>query len=108
MDFKWEPNYRVVKLPSSWSAAVDIQINGRTKRGNIGDLKLKHPSVDWELKSSTIGRTAKFINHPDNLPGIDIKPDSYWKPALTCNPKDAAGTKYHLGRSIKAPTKLDL
>ena len=49
MDLKWEPNYRVVKLLSPWSAVVENQTNGGTKRCKIGDLKLKHPSEDWKL-----------------------------------------------------------
>ena len=32
MDLKWEPNYRVIKLPSPWSAVVENQTNGRTKK----------------------------------------------------------------------------
>ena len=60
MDLKWEPNYRVIKLPISWSAVVENQINGRTKRCNVVNLKLKHPSEGWELKPSPIGRAAKF------------------------------------------------
>ena len=102
MNLQWEPNYRVVKLPSPWSAVVENQTNGRTKRCNVGDLKLKHPLEDWELKSSPIGRAAKFVNHPENLPDVDIKPDS--GPALTSEPKDAAGTKYHL-RQMQENTK---
>ena len=47
MDLKWEPNYRVVKLPSSWSAVVENQTNGRMKRCNVGDLK-----PDWETKTT--------------------------------------------------------
>ena len=43
MDLKLEPNYRVVELQSPWSAVVENQTNGKTKRYNIGDLKLKHP-----------------------------------------------------------------
>ena len=75
MDLKWEPNYRVVKHQSSWSAVVENQTNGRMKRCNVGDLKHKHPSEDWELKLSPIGRVARFVNHPDNLPEVDFKPD---------------------------------
>ena len=76
MDLKWEANDKVAKLPSPWSAVVENQTNGRTKRCNVGDIKLKHPSEDWELKPSPIGRAAKFLNHPDNLPDVDIKPDA--------------------------------
>ena len=70
---KWEPNYRVIKLPSLWSAIVEDQSNSRTKRCNIADLKIKHPSEDWDLKPCTVGRAARFVNHPENLP--DIAPD---------------------------------
>ena len=44
MEFKWEPNYKIVKLPSAWSAVVENQLSGKSKRCNIGDPKLKHPS----------------------------------------------------------------
>ena len=66
MELKWEPHYRIVKLPSAWSAVVENQLSGKSKRCNIGDPKLKHLSEDWELKPSSIVRGAKFVNHPDN------------------------------------------
>ena len=102
LELKWEPNYRIIKLPSAWSAVVENQFSGKSKRCNIGDLKPKHPSEDWELKPSSIGRAAKFVNHPDNLPDIDFSVD---KPS-----DNQTGTepKYNLRRAIKAPTKLNL
>ena len=75
MECKWEPNYRIVKLPSAWSAVVENQLNGKSKRCNIGDLKLKHLSEDWELKPSSIGSSAKFVNHLDTLLDIDFSVD---------------------------------
>ena len=39
MDLWWEPNYRVVRLKSPWSAMVGNQISGKTKCCNVGDLK---------------------------------------------------------------------
>ena len=96
------PNYRIVKLPSAWSAVVENQLIGKSKRCNIGDLKLKHPSEDWELKLSSIGWAAKFVNHPDNLLGIDFSVD---KPS---DNKTGTEPKYNLRRAIKASTKLDL
>ena len=39
LELKWEPNYRIIKFPSQWSAVVENQSNGRTKRCNIADLK---------------------------------------------------------------------
>ena len=95
----WEANYRIVKLPSAWSAVVENQLIGKSKRCNIGDLKIKHPCEDWELKPSSIGRAAKFVNHPDNLPEVDFSVDK--------SPNQQIGTepKYNLRRAIKAPTK---
>ena len=46
MDLRWEPNYRVIRLTSPWSAVVENQICGKTRCCNVGDLKPKHPSKD--------------------------------------------------------------
>ena len=102
MELKWEPNYRIVKFPSSWSAVTENQLSGKSRRCNVGNLKLKLPSEDWELKPSPIGRAAKCINHPNNLLNIDFSVD---KPS-----DNQTGTelKYNMRRAIKAPTKLDL
>ena len=64
------------------------------KKCNIGDLKLKHPSEDWELKPSPTGRAAKFVSHPDNLPDVDIKPNA--QPTLASDSKEANSTRYQL------------
>ena len=31
MELKWEPNYRIVKLPSGWSAVVESQLSGKSQ-----------------------------------------------------------------------------
>ena len=103
MDLKWLPNYRVIKLTSARSAIVENQTTGKTKRCNVGDLKLKHPSEDWQFKPHSVGRAAKFVNHPDNLPDIDPKLNHDKSPD-----KSDAGTKYNLRKNIKGPTKVDL
>ena len=102
LELKWEPNYRIIKLPHKMSAIVENQFTGRTKRCNITDLKIKHPYEDWELKPATIGRAARFVNHPDNLPDIDFIPDETDDTAKT------HGNRYNLRESIKPPNKLDL
>ena len=38
MDLRWEPNYRVIRLTSPWSAVVENQICGKTKCCNVGDI----------------------------------------------------------------------
>ena len=99
MEFKWEPNYRIDKLPSAWSAVVENQLSEKSKRCNIGDLKLKHPCEDWELKPSSTGRANKLVNHPDNLLEVDFSVD---KPS---NQQIGIAPKYNLRRAIKIPTK---
>ena len=108
MDLRWEPNYRVVRLMSPWSAVVENQKGGRTKRCNVGDHKPKHPSEDWELKPSPIGRAARYINYPDSLSNIDIKPDCDQLPTLPHDQKDQVGSRCNMRRPIKAPIQLNL
>ena len=78
------------------------------KRCNVGDLKQKHPSENWELKPSPIGRAARFVNHPDNLPEVDLKPNCETKTTPTQDLKGIADKRYSLRKAIKAPKKLDL
>ena len=99
MDLKWGPNYRVIKLTSAWSPIVENQTNGKTKRCNVGDLKLKHPSEDWQLKPCSVGRAAKFVNHPDNLQTLT--------PYLTMT-NYLTSLMLALSTIIKGPTKLHL
>ena len=94
---------------------MEDQSNGRNKRCNIADLKIKHPSEEWGLKPGTIGRAARFINPPENLPDIDFIPDKIHtpdkndiQPNKVDDIADIPHHKYILRKSIKAPTKLDL
>ena len=94
---------------------MEDQSNGRTKRRNITDLKIKHPSKDWDLKPGTVGRAARFVNHPENLPDIDFIPDKIQtldknniKPTKIDYIADTSHHKYSLRKSIKVPSKLDL
>ena len=93
MDLKWEPNYKVIRLTSPWSAVVENQISSKTKCCNVGDLKPKHPSEDWEIKPRSIGRATRFINHEDNLADVDIITNHDMK--VPHNPKDNVGTRYN-------------
>ena len=60
------------------------------------------------MGTSSISRAARFINHPDNLPNIDITPDCNQPLTVPHDKKDDVGTRYNLRRSIKAPMKLSL
>ena len=108
LELKWEPGYRIVALPTKWTARVTNKETGEPKRVNVRDLKLKDPAEDWDLKADTIGRGAKFINDPKALPDIDFvnEHDSPIKDNQTMT-KDTP-KKYDLRRSVKPPKKLDL
>ena len=34
---------------------------------------------DWKLKADSNGHAGKFINHPDNIPDIDLLPERTMK-----------------------------
>ena len=108
MDLRWEPNYRVIRLKSPWSVMVEDQISSKTKCCNVGDLKPKCPTEDWELKPCSISRAARFINHPDNLPDVDISIDHDQTLNVQRHPGVRTDTKYNLRKSIKTPAKLNL
>ena len=93
LELKWEPNYRIIKVPHKMSAIIENQFTGRTKRCNITDLKIKHPYEDWDLKPATIGRAARSVSHPDNLPDIDFIPDE------TDDTVKTPGNRYNLRES---------
>ena len=38
LDLKWEPNYRIIRFPTAWTAAIEHMASGRTRRCNVGDL----------------------------------------------------------------------
>ena len=72
---QWEPGYRIVELPTKWTARITNKETGEPKRVNVKDIKLKDPAEDWDLKADSIGRGAKFVNSPTNLPDIDWVPE---------------------------------
>ena len=75
LDLKWEPNYRIIRLPTAWTAVIEHTVSGRIRRCNFGDLQRKHPHEDWQLKASNVGRMTKFVNHPSNLPEVEYTVD---------------------------------
>ena len=117
MELKWEPGYRIVALPTKWTARIKNKETGEPKRVNVRDLKLKDPAEDWELKAEEIGRGAKFVNDPSNLPDIDWIPENDIsnspdkdkdKPDKVPNKATDKTKTYGLRRHIKPPQKLDL
>ena len=104
LDLKWEPNYRIIRLPTAWTAVIEHTVSGRTRGCNVGDLQKKHPHEDWQLKASNVGRAAKFVNHPSNLPEVEYTVD---KPENCGNDKPSE-SGHNLRKSIKSKQRLDL
>ena len=46
LDLKWEPNNRIIRLPTAWNAVTEHRVSGRTRRCNVGDLQKKHRHED--------------------------------------------------------------
>ena len=107
LELQWEPGYRIVKLQSDWTAKVTNKNTGEPKRVNIRDLKLKDPAEDWELKAEDMGRGAKFVNNPANLPDIDWVPenDNDKSPDKSNNKPENEQTP-RPRRTIKPPQRL--
>ena len=104
LDLKLEPNYRIIRLPTAWTAVIEHTVSGRTRRCNVWDLQKKHPLEDWQLKASNVGRAAKFVNHPSNLPEVE---DTLDKPDNCGNGKSTKGG-HKPRKSIKPKQRLDL
>ena len=62
------PTIELLDCQQPWTVVIEHTVSGRTRRCNVGDLQKKHPHEDWQLKASNVGRAAKFVNHPSNLP----------------------------------------
>ena len=71
LKLQWEPGYRIVALPTKWIARIKNKETGEPKR-----VSVKDPAEDWELKAEDMGRGAKFVNDPSNLPDIDWIPEN--------------------------------
>ena len=72
LELKWEPGYRIITLPTDWTAVPENQLTGSSRCCSVTDLKLKLPEEDWLLKADDVGRGTKSVNHPDNLPDMDL------------------------------------
>ena len=75
LELKWKPGCRIINLPTDVTAVIENQLIGSSRCCNVTDLKLKLPEEDWLLKADDVGRAAKFVNQPENLPDIDLLPD---------------------------------
>ena len=71
-DLKWRPGYRIVQIEHDGHFLhVENQATGKVQSYNVKDLVLEPPIELWHMDTQ-FGRAGKFINHPGNLPTINL------------------------------------
>ena len=104
LDLKWEPNHRIIRLPTAWAAVNEHTVSGRTRSVMLGFYRRNLPHEDWQLKASNVGRAAKFVNHPSSLPEVEY---TVGKPDNCGNDKPSKGG-HNLRKSIEPKQRLEL
>ena len=71
-DLKWRLGYRIVCIePNGHFIHIENQATGRILSCNIKDIILEPPIEFWNINTQ-FGRASCYINHPANLPTIQL------------------------------------
>ena len=71
-DIKWRPGYRIVCIEHNGHFIhIENQTTGKTQSCNITDIILEPPVKFWNIDTQ-FGRASHYINHPANLPTIQL------------------------------------
>ena len=71
-DLKWRPEYRIVHIEHHRHFIhIENQATGRIQSCNIKDIILEPPIKFWNIDTQ-FGRARHYINHPANLPTIQL------------------------------------
>ena len=71
-DLKWRPDYQIVCTEHNGHFIhIDNQATGKTRFCNITDIILGPPVEFWNVDTQ-FGRASCYINHPANLPTIQL------------------------------------
>ena len=71
-DLKWRPRYRIVHIECNGHFIhIENQATGKTQSCNITDIILKPPVKFWNIDTQ-FGTGSHYINHPANLPTIQL------------------------------------
>ena len=71
-DLKRRPEYRIVWIEHNWHFLhIENQASGKVQSCNVKDVVLEPPVELWNTDTQ-FGRAGKFINHPANLPTINL------------------------------------
>ena len=60
------------------------------------------------MKPCSISRAAKLINHPDNIPDVDIIPVHDMTQTVPHDLRDNVGTRYNPQKFVRAPIRMYL
>ena len=71
-DHKWGPGYMIVQIECDGHFLhIENQATGKVQSCNVKDVVLEPPVELWNIDTQ-FGRAGKFINHPANLPTINL------------------------------------
>ena len=71
-DLKWRPSYRIVRIEHNRHyIQVENQATGKTWSCNVSNIILEPPAKFWNVDTQ-FGRASRYINHPSNLPTIQL------------------------------------
>ena len=71
-DLKWRPRYQIVCIECNGHFIhIENQATGKTQSCNITDIILEPPIEFWNIDTQ-FGRASRYINHPANLPTIQL------------------------------------
>ena len=75
-DLKWRPRYRIVHIECNGHFIhIENQATGKKQSCNITDIILEPPVKFWNIDTQ-FGRASHYINHPANLPTIQLTDSS--------------------------------
>ena len=71
-DLKWRPRYRIVHIECNGHFIhIENQATGKTQSCNVTDIILEPPVKFWNIDTQ-FSRASCYINHPANLPTIQL------------------------------------
>ena len=71
-DLKWRPGYRIVSIECKRHFLhMENQATGKVCSCNVKDIILEPPKKFWNVDTQ-FGRAGRYINHPANLPTIQL------------------------------------
>ena len=71
-DLKWRPRYRIVCIECNGHFIhIENQATGKTQSCNVTDIILEPPIEFWNIDTQ-FSRASHYINHPANLPTIQL------------------------------------